>query len=76
MDTSMTISDVFTALTTIMGTIWSVFGEVTNIVVANKLLLVPVLLAFGGSIVIYCITLFRKLGVRGLASSGRRRRRR
>lgn len=72
----MTINDVFTALTTIMGTIWDVFGNVTTIVVDNKLLFVPVLLAFSGTIVLFCISLFRKLGVRGLASSGRRRRRR
>lgn len=72
----MTVNDVFTALTTIMGTIWDVFGNVTTIVVENKLLFVPVLLAFSGTIVLFCISLFRKLGVRGLASSGRRRRRR
>lgn len=72
----MTVNDVFTALTTIMGTIWDVFGNVTTIVVDNKLLFVPVLLAFSGTIVLFCISLFRKLGVRGLASSGRRRRRR
>lgn len=72
----MTVNDVFTALTTIMGTIWDVFGNVTSIVVDNKLLFVPVLLAFSGTIVLFCISLFRKLGVRGLASSGRRRRRR
>lgn len=72
----MSVNDVFTALTTIMGTIWNVFGNVTSIVVDNKLLFVPVLLAFSGTIVLFCISLFRKLGVRGLASSGRRRRRR
>lgn len=72
----MTVTDVFGALTTVMGTIWSSFGEVASIVVENKLLLVPVLLAFAGSIVLFAITIFRKLGVRGLASSGRRRRRR
>lgn len=72
----MTVNDVFTALTTIMGTIWNVFANVTTIVVENKLLFVPVLLAFSGTIVLFCISLFRKLGVRGLASSGRRRRRR
>lgn len=72
----MTVNDVFSALTTIMGTIWNVFGSVTSIVVDNKLLFVPVLLAFSGTIVLFCISLFRKLGVRGLASSGRRRRRR
>lgn len=72
----MTVNDVFSALTTIMGTIWNVFGSVTQVVVDNKLLFVPVLLAFSGTIVLFCISLFRKLGVRGLASSGRRRRRR
>jgi hypothetical protein len=72
----MTVNDVFSALTTIMGTIWDVFGSVTSVVVDNKLLFVPVLLAFAGTIVLFCISLFRKLGVRGLASSGRRRRRR
>lgn len=72
----MSVNDVFDALTTIMGTIWDVFGSVTSVVVENKLLFVPVLLAFAGTIVLFCISLFRKLGVRGLASSGRRRRRR
>lgn len=72
----MTVNDVFTALTTVMGTIWDVFGSVTEIVVTNKLIFVPVLLTFAGGIVLFCISLFRKLGVRGIASSGRRRRRR
>lgn len=70
----MTTTAVFAALTTIVGTIWGVFSDVASTITGNPLLLVPVLFAFGGGIVIFCIGIVRRLGVRGLSSGGKRRR--
>lgn len=72
----MTIANVFTALTTVLGTIWDVFTEAISMVTSNPLVFVPVLLALSVSIVMFVLTIIRKLGVKGIATSGGRRRRR
>ena len=72
----MTVTDVFGALTTVLGTIWNVFTEVVSMITGNPLVFVPVLLAMSVSIVMFVLTIIRKLGVKGIATSGGRRRRR
>lgn len=46
------------------------------IITENSVLYYSVLAALIGSVIIFAIGVIRKFGVRGLASSGRRRRRR
>ncbi len=72
----MTIANVFEALQSIIAVIWDVFGDCASTIMNNPLLFVPVLIAIGGSLIFFGIKIFRRLGIKGVASSGGRRRRR
>lgn len=72
----MSISAVLTAMTTVYDLIIGMFSNVINTITGNPLIFVPVLIALLGGIVMFAIGVIRKLGVRGISSSGRRRRRR
>lgn len=72
----MTITAVFETLTTIIGAVWGVFGDVASTIMNNPLLFVPVLLSLGGGLIFFAISVVRRLGIRGVSSGGRRRRRR
>lgn len=72
----MTISNVLEAMTTVYDVIIGMFSNVINTITGNPLIFVPVLIALLGGIVMFAIGVIRKLGVRGISSSGRRRRRR
>ena len=72
----MTISDVFTQLTVILGSVWSVFGNIVSTITGNALLYVPVLLGLGITLVMFCISVVKKLGIKGISAAGGRRRRR
>lgn len=72
----MAISNVLEAMTTVYDVIIGMFSNVINTITGNPLIFVPVLIALLGGIVMFAIGVIRKLGVRGISSSGRRRRRR
>lgn len=72
----MTIANVFTALQDIIAVIWDVFGDCARTIMSNPLLFVPVLLGIAGSLIFFAIRIVRKLGIKGVASSGGRGRRR
>lgn len=72
----MTVAQVFTALQDIIAVIWDVFGDCARTIMGNPLLFVPVLLGIAGSLIFFAIRIVRKLGIKGVASSGGRRRRR
>lgn len=72
----MSISAVLTAMTTVYDLIIGMFSNVIDTITGNPLIFVPVLIALLGGIVMFAIGVIRKLGVRGISSSGRRRRRR
>lgn len=72
----MTISNVLDAMTTVYDVIIGMFSNVITTITGNPLIFVPVLIALLGGIVMFAIGVIRKLGVRGISSSGRRRRRR
>lgn len=72
----MTITGVLTAMTTVYDLIIGMFSNVITTITGNPLIFVPVLIALLGGIVMFAIGVIRKLGVRGISSSGRRRRRR
>ena len=72
----MTISNVLEAMTTVYDVIIGMFSNVINTITGNPLIFVPVLIALLGGIVMFAIGVIRRLGVRGISSSGRRRRRR
>jgi len=69
-----------TALLTNMTAFYEfVIGQLTdiiNMIVGNVIVYTPVLIALLGGIVMYVIGLVRRLGVRGISSSGGRGRRR
>lgn len=72
----MTIAKVLEAMTTVYDVIIGMFSNVITTITGNPLIFVPVLIALLGGIVMFAIGVIRKLGVRGISSSGRRRRRR
>lgn len=69
----MTTSAVFDLLGEIMAIIWGVFGDVASTIMTNKLLFVPVLIGCAATLMFFAISAVRKFGIRGVASSGRRR---
>ena len=50
------------------------FANVINTITGNPLLYVPVLLAILGTLVMFAIGVVRRLGIKGVSSSGGRRR--
>ena len=72
----MTISNVLGAMTTVYDLIIGMFANVITTITSNPLIFVPVLIALLGGIVMFAIGVIRRLGVRGISSSGRSRRRR
>lgn len=72
----MSIAGVLGAMTTVYDLIIGMFANVINTITGNPLIFVPVLIALLGGIVMFAIGVIRRLGVRGISSSGKRRRRR
>lgn len=72
----MTTEGVFGVLTEIMGAIWGVFADCASTIMDNALLYVPVLIALAASVIMFAISVVRRLGIKGVSSSGGRRRRR
>lgn len=72
----MTITNVLSAMTTVYDLIIGMFANVITTITSNPLIFVPVLIALLGGIVMFAIGVIRRLGVRGISSSGRRRSRR
>lgn len=71
----MTISNVFEAMTTVYEAVLSMFGDMVTTITGNPLLYVPVIFGLLGGLVLFAIKVVRKLGIRGISSTGRRRRR-
>lgn len=69
----MSISGVLGAMTTVYDLIIGMFANVITTITGNPLIFVPVLIALLGGIVMFAIGVIRRLGVRGISSSGRRR---
>ena len=72
----MNIAAVLGAMTTVYNLIIGMFSNVITTITNNPLIFVPVLIALLGGIVMFAIGVIRRLGVRGISSSGRRRGRR
>lgn len=72
----MSIANVLGAMTTVYDLIIGMFANVITTITSNPLIFVPVLIALLGGIVMFAIGVIRRLGVRGISSSGRSRRRR
>lgn len=72
----MSISGVLGAMTTVYDLIIGMFANVITTITNNPLIFVPVLIALLGGIVMFAIGVIRRLGVRGISSSGKRRGRR
>lgn len=70
---AITISDVFSALTSIFELLMDQFSTVVSTISGNPLLFVTILLGFGGGLIMAAVKVMRKFGVRGM-SGGKRRR--
>lgn len=69
---AVTITDVFTSLGSVFELLMKQFSTTVTTITDNPLLFVPVLVGFGGGLIMAGVKVMRKFGVRGL--SGRRRR--
>lgn len=72
---AITISDVFESITSVLGMIWSIFGNCVSTITGNPLLYVPVILGLATSAILGVVGLIRKMGVKGIGGGRRRRRR-
>lgn len=71
----MTVASVFESISSVLTYILGAFSNVASDVMENPLLFVPIIITITGSLILFAISVFRKLGIRGTSSSGRRRRR-
>lgn len=72
---TITIQNVLDAMTTVITSFWTMFTNVVSTITGNNLLFVPVLFGLLFGLITFAISVVRRLGVRGVASSGRGRRR-
>lgn len=72
---TVTIANVLTAMTTVLESFYTMFSNVITTITGNALLFVPVLFALLGSLIMFAISIVRKLGVRGASAGGKKRRR-
>lgn len=72
----VTVSDVFSGTQDVFDLLLTMFKNVIDTITGNPLLYVPVLLTILGGLVVFAIGVIRRLGIRGISSSGRRRGRR
>lgn len=72
---TITIQNVLDAMTTVLTSFYSMFSSVVDTITGNNLLFVPVLFGLLFGLITFAISVVRRLGVRGVASSGRGRRR-
>lgn len=72
----MTISGLLQQMTVVYKVVVGLFTNVIDTITSNNLIFVPVLIALLGGLIMFAIGVIRKLGVRGVSSAGRRRRRR
>lgn len=68
METSFTVANVLTALSSVYTLLVSLFQNVITTITGNPLLYVPVLIALLGGLVMFAVKVIRKLGVRGVSS--------
>lgn len=71
----MSITDVLSGMTTVYQTILTMFASIVTTITGNPLLYVPVLFALFGGVAMFALGIVKRLGVRGVSSTGRRRRR-
>lgn len=69
---AVTVDQVFTSLGSVFELLMDQFTTTVTTITSNPLLFVPVLLGFGGGLILAGVKVVRKFGVRGM--SGRRRR--
>lgn len=70
---AITVSDVFSSLKSVFSLLMEQFSTTVTTITENPLFFVPILLGFGGGLIMAGVKVMRKFGVRGM-SSGRRRR--
>ncbi len=73
---AISVSEVFSGTQDVFDLLLTMFGNVIDTITGNPLLYVPVLLAILGGLVLFAIGVIRRLGIKGVSSSGRRRGRR
>lgn len=72
---AISVGDVFTSLGTVFDLLMDQFSTTVSTITANPLFFVPVLLGFGGGLIMAGVKVMRKFGVRGLGGRRKGRRR-
>lgn len=70
----MAIADVFSQMSVVYEAVLSMFANMVTTITGNPLLYVPVLIALLGGLVMFAMSVVRKLGIRGVSSTGKRRK--
>ncbi len=73
-ESDVTVSSVFEGMQKVFKLLLTMFANVIDTITGNPLLYVPVLLAILGTLVMFAIGVVRRLGIKGVSSSGGRRR--
>lgn len=71
----MEFSTVLEAVYEVLALIFYQLTSISDTITSNPLLYVPVLIALFGGVVMFAISILKRLGIRGVSSAGRRRRR-
>lgn len=72
---AITIANVFESVKSVLDMIWTTFGSVITTITGNPLLYVPVILGLGASIILGVVKLVKRMGIKGIGSGRKRRRR-
>lgn len=68
------MADLLSRMTDVYNVVIAQLTNIISMIVANPLVFLPVLMAIFAGIVMFAIGLVKRLGIRGVSSSGGRRR--
>lgn len=66
---------IFTALTSVYELVLTFFNNVIGTILTNPLLFVPVLISLAGGLMMFAVGIVRRMGLKGVGSGRKRRRR-
>lgn len=72
---TVTIATILTAMTTVIGSFYSMFGNIVSTIMDNPILFITVLFSIAFGLISFALVVAKRLGLRGMSSGGRRRRR-
>lgn len=68
------MDEIFGGLTSVFSLLMDQFGTTITTITSNDLLYIPILIGFGGGLILAGVKVCRRFGVRGIGGGRRRRR--